>query len=196
MKQNSIIKWMDAVKLAIGIMVGLTSTLLIIISVSKTESEDEPVIDEEVREVYHNKIVIDKDSIIDLNEVYIPTVEDILNEREECKYMRYIDSIYMAMPQEILTHILIQKGTSLLMTEIVEEYLDHKEMYHEILKKADVEEFICAHYSRSCFQIRNKWMVDKSSRVIAVWNGEPSGTKNTIDYAKKCNLEVRNLFGT
>ena len=119
MKQNSIIKWMDAVKLAIGIMVGLTGTLLIIISVSKTESEDEPVIDEEVREVYHNKIVIDKDSIIDLNEVYIPTVEDILNEREECKYMRYIDSIYMAMPQEILTHILIQKGTSLLMTEIV-----------------------------------------------------------------------------
>ena len=89
MKQNSIIKWMDAVKLAIGIMVGLTGTLLIIISVSKTESEDEQVIDEEVREVYHNKIVIDKDSIIDLNEVYIPTVEDILNEREECKYMHY-----------------------------------------------------------------------------------------------------------
>ena len=80
---------------------------------------------------------IDKDSIIDLNEVYIPTVEDILNEREECKYMRYIDSIYMAMPQEILTHILIQKGTSLLMTEIVEEYLENKEMYHEILKKRD-----------------------------------------------------------
>ena len=139
MKQNSIIKWMDAIKLAIGIMVGLTSTLLIIIGVSKTEYEDEQVIDEEVREVYHNKIVIDKDSIIDLNEVYIPTVEDILNEREECKYMRYIDSIYMAMPQEILTHILIQKGTSLLMTEIVEEYLGNKEMYHEIMGR-DVNE--------------------------------------------------------
>ena len=51
MKQNSIFKWMDAIKLAIGIMVGLTGTLLIIISVSKTESEDEPVIDEEVRKV-------------------------------------------------------------------------------------------------------------------------------------------------
>lgn len=137
MKQNSIFKWMDAIKLAIGIMVGLTSTLFVIISVSKTEYETEPVIDEEVREVYHNKIVIDKDSIIDLNEEYIPTVADILNEREECKYMRYIDSIYMAMPQEILTHILIQKGTSLLMTEIVEEYLENKEMYHEILKKRD-----------------------------------------------------------
>ena len=135
MKQNSIIKWMDAIKLAIGIMIGLTSTLLIIIGVSKTEYEDEPVIDEEVREVYHNKIVIDKDSIIDLNEVYIPTVEDILNEREECKYMRYIDSIYMAMPQEILTHILIQKGTLLSVTEIVEEYLENKEMYHEFMER-------------------------------------------------------------
>ena len=135
MDRKSIITWKDAIKLAFGIMIGLTSTLLIIIGVSKTEYEDEPVIDEEVREVYHNKIVIDKDSIIDLNEVYIPTVEDILNEREECKYMRYIDSIYMAMPQEILTHILIQKGTLLSVTEIVEEYLENKEMYHEILKK-------------------------------------------------------------
>ena len=139
MDRKSIITWKDAFKLAFGIMVGLTSTLLIIIGVSKTEYEDEQVIDEEVREVYHNKIVIDKDSIIDLNEVYIPTVEDILNEREECKYMRYIDSIYMAMPQEILTHILIQKGTSLLMTEIVEEYLGNKEMYHEIMGR-DVNE--------------------------------------------------------
>lgn len=137
MDRKSIITWKDAIKLAFGIMIGLTSTLLIIIGLSKTEYKDEPVIDEEVREVYHNKIVIDKDSIIDLNEVYIPTVEDILNEREECKYMRYIDSIYMAMPQEILTHILIQKGTSLSVTEIVEEYLENKEMYHEILKKRD-----------------------------------------------------------
>ena len=135
MDRKSIITWKDAIKLAFGIMIGLTSTLLIIIGVSKTESEDELVIDEEVREVYHNKIVIDKDSIIDLNEEFMPSVEDILNEREECKYMRYIDSIYMAMPQEILTHILIQKGTSLLMTEIVEEYLENKEMYHEFMER-------------------------------------------------------------
>ena len=98
MKLNSIIKWMDAIKLAIGIMVGLTSTLFIIIGVSKTESEDEQVIDEEVREVYHYKIVIDKDSIIDL----IPTVEDILNEREECKYMHYsIVRIYLAIRNDM-----------------------------------------------------------------------------------------------
>lgn len=27
-------------------------------------------------------------------------------------------------------------------------------------------------------------MVDRSSRVVAVYNGEPGGTRNTIDYAR------------
>lgn len=27
-------------------------------------------------------------------------------------------------------------------------------------------------YSKACFQIRNEWMVNHSSRVIAVYNGE------------------------
>ena len=45
--------------------------------------------------------------------------------------------------------------------------------------------FICPRYSRSCFRIRNKWMIDRFSLVIAVFNGQPSGTKNTIDYAEK-----------
>ena len=53
------------------------------------------------------------------------------------------------------------------------------------LSAADLVRFICPGYSRSCFQRRNEWMVDHASRVIAVWNGLPSGTKNTIDYARK-----------
>ena len=46
--------------------------------------------------------------------------------------------------------------------------------------------------SAGTYQRRNEWMVDHSSRVIAVFNGEPSGTKNTIDYAEKsaCNIMI------
>ena len=33
-------------------------------------------------------------------------------------------------------------------------------------------------------------MVDHSAHVIAVFNGEKSGTKNTIDYARKCEIEI------
>lgn len=45
--------------------------------------------------------------------------------------------------------------------------------------------YICPGYNAGAYQRRNEWMVDHSSRVIAVFNGEPSGTKNTIEYANK-----------
>ena len=34
-------------------------------------------------------------------------------------------------------------------------------------------------------QKRNKYMVDNSQIVIAVWNGKPSGTANTVKYARE-----------
>ena len=38
--------------------------------------------------------------------------------------------------------------------------------------------------------MRNEWMVDHSGRVIAYYNGTPGGTRNTIEYAKRKNIEV------
>ena len=49
---------------------------------------------------------------------------------------------------------------------------------------------ISDHYYKACYQKRNEWMVDRSSLVIAVWNGQPSGTKNTIDYANRKGTNV------
>lgn len=49
---------------------------------------------------------------------------------------------------------------------------------------------ICDGYASFAYQRRNEWMVDRSSRVIAVYNGEPSGTRNTINYAKKVDVPV------
>ena len=60
--------------------------------------------------------------------------------------------------------------------------------YSSVLAAADLVKYICPRYSRSCFQIRNKWMVDLSARVIAVFNGEAGGTKNTIDYAARVGV--------
>lgn len=45
-------------------------------------------------------------------------------------------------------------------------------------------------YDRGCFQRRNEWMVDHAGRVIAVFNGEKGGTKNTIDYAERQHVPV------
>lgn len=69
-----------------------------------------------------------------------------------------------------------------------------KKLYTEILKKADLVRFICPQYSGFSYQRRNEWMVNHSSRVIAVWNGEKSGTQNTIRYAEKCGVCVINVY--
>ena len=63
----------------------------------------------------------------------------------------------------------------------------------DVLQSADIVKFVCNGYSRSCFQVRNEWMVDRSARVIAVFNGQPGGTKNTIDYAKRKCVDVRTI---
>lgn len=68
--------------------------------------------------------------------------------------------------------------------------IDWQRRYNNVIEAADLVRFICPNYSKSCFQIRNEWMVDHSSRVIAVFNGQLGGTKNTIDYAKNRAVEI------
>ena len=65
-----------------------------------------------------------------------------------------------------------------------------QERYCMVMERADLVRFICPGYSGDCFQRRNQWMVDHSARVIAVCNGQPSGTQNTIDYARRCSVPV------
>lgn len=67
---------------------------------------------------------------------------------------------------------------------------DWKRRYNSVMHQADIVKFVCPGYSRGCFQIRNEWMVDRSARVIAVYNGEAGGTRNTIDYAAKAGACV------
>lgn len=72
---------------------------------------------------------------------------------------------------------------------------DWQQRYNAVLRDADLVRYICPGYSRACFQIRNEWMVNHSSLVIAVFNGQPSGTKNTIDYAIKNGINVSSIEG-
>jgi len=67
---------------------------------------------------------------------------------------------------------------------------DWQKRYNAIMANADLVRFICRGYSRSCFQLRNEWMVNHSARVIACYNGEKGGTKNTIDYALRQSILV------
>lgn len=70
---------------------------------------------------------------------------------------------------------------------------DWKVRYNNVLEQADLIRYVCKGYSKACFQIRNEWMVDRAARVIAVYNGEPGGTRNTIEYAERNKVECRKL---
>ena len=69
-----------------------------------------------------------------------------------------------------------------------------KEQYSFLLQWADAVRYICPGYSKGAFQKRNEWMVDRSSRVIAFYNGESGGTRNTIRYAESKGVQVINLL--
>lgn len=68
------------------------------------------------------------------------------------------------------------------------------ERYEDIIKNADYVTTISDNYYRACYQKRNIWMVNHSSLVIAVFNGTASGTKNTVDYARKIGVRVVNVL--
>ena len=65
--------------------------------------------------------------------------------------------------------------------------------YSSILTRADDIKFVSESriYSKRDFMLRNIYMVDSSELVIAVYiDGEPGGTRNTIDYAEYRHKEV------
>ncbi|MCM1054812.1 MAG: DUF1273 domain-containing protein [Bacteroides sp.] len=45
-------------------------------------------------------------------------------------------------------------------------------------------------YYAGCMQERNKYMVDTSAVLIAVYDGKPGGTKNTVDYARSLKRKI------
>ncbi len=70
-----------------------------------------------------------------------------------------------------------------------------KQLYWRVRENADLVRVISKEYYSGVYQIRNQWMVDHSARVIAVYNGQPSGTKNTMDYAIRQGVPVRIIDG-
>ena len=67
------------------------------------------------------------------------------------------------------------------------------ERFERILHTADAVEYICAGFSRSAYQRRNEWMVDRSALLIAASTGESGGTRNTIRYAERVGRTIHYL---
>ena len=133
MERKTIITWLDVAKLAMGIMIGLTPAILIMKGDSVLDSI--PKAAKETKTPSPNiTMTEDQDTIFIASfcdEYYkTPSTEDVLNEREELRYSLWVDSIYLAMPKDILIRILTNKGTQESVREIVEKYIKNKDKYH------------------------------------------------------------------
>lgn len=66
-----------------------------------------------------------------------------------------------------------------------------QERYRSILRQADEVIYVNREYSANCMLERNRWLVDHSSVLLAVYNGiYRSGTGMTVRYAKQLGREV------
>ena len=45
-------------------------------------------------------------------------------------------------------------------------------------------------YFNGCMQVRNEYMVNTSRVLVAVYDGKPGGTRNTVEYARSKNRKI------
>ena len=68
---------------------------------------------------------------------------------------------------------------------------EEKARYWAILDQCNYETLVQHHYDRYCMMRRNRYMADRSARIIALYNGEPKGgTAQTLAYALRKKLET------
>ena len=71
--------------------------------------------------------------------------------------------------------------------------LKDRQRYNRLIDAADTVTVLQTHYTPDCMMKRNQYMVDKSSMLIACFDGSPGGTMKTILYAQRQGLEVEIL---
>ena len=65
-----------------------------------------------------------------------------------------------------------------------------KETYFSLLSACDIVTYVSHMYSPDCMMKRNQYMIDRSSLLIACFNGRSSGTMNTILYAERAGVNT------
>ena len=68
-----------------------------------------------------------------------------------------------------------------------------QETYQALLSRCDASKIFQEHYTPGCMQMRNTYMVDNSSAMLACYDGRPGGTMSTLLYAKREGLDIRIL---
>ena len=68
-----------------------------------------------------------------------------------------------------------------------------RERYFSLVEQCDHETMVQRHYDKGCMLRRNRYMVDRASLLIAVYDGVLGGTMYTLTYAMRQGLDVVTL---
>lgn len=70
-----------------------------------------------------------------------------------------------------------------------------QDSYNDLLRESARQIIVCeGKYAPWKMLERNKWMVDNSDLVLALWDGSKGGTGHCVSYAKEKNKEILNLW--
>ncbi|MBR6353601.1 MAG: DUF1273 family protein [Oscillospiraceae bacterium] len=67
---------------------------------------------------------------------------------------------------------------------------EQRRRYNRLIDAADKLTVLQVHYTSDCMQRRNRYMVDRSSLLLACYDGRPGGTMQTILYAERSGVRV------
>ena len=62
--------------------------------------------------------------------------------------------------------------------------------YRDLLARADKVVCLSETYTQGCMQRRNRYLIDHADCLIAVYDGQPGGTRYTVEYAQKKGLHI------
>ena len=67
---------------------------------------------------------------------------------------------------------------------------EYRRRWQSIVDACDLETVVQEHYDRWCMLRRDRYIVDRSAAVLAAFDDTPGGTKYTLDYAAKQQLDI------
>lgn len=67
---------------------------------------------------------------------------------------------------------------------------EERRRWRRVLDACDLETLVQQNYDRFCMHRRDRYMVDRSSAILAVFDGTPGGTMYTLNYAMKEHLDI------
>ena len=70
---------------------------------------------------------------------------------------------------------------------------EQQRRYHRLLDACNLHTMVSHRYTPACMLRRDRYMVDHSSLLIAVYNGSRGGTRYTLEYAMRRGLQIVDL---